>query len=236
MTAGHRPVASLAHKAARPQPFSWANAGKAVTPARHRTTSKRHRETSRTVLVRRGGFGSAALRPREGFMGDAGELNPLPNSPIRCGSAPSQAGWLNWAARRLSLFSTVGSRLVRFSLLGPSNASAERLQGASLDSMLPTRAFAVHRNAAACAACRLRRETASAYLKAAGIAIAPRPCGHGPKPAKGVSTNSGGSKPASAAEVSTDSGPPRLPHATAAPGSPEGLRAAPLAGPERQRL
>jgi transposase len=53
----------------------------------------------------------------------------------------------------------------------------------------------------------VRRETASAYLKAAGIAIAPRRWGHGAKPAK---------------EVSTDSVPVRTPHATAAPGSLEG--------------
>ena len=54
----------------------------------------------------------------------------------------------------------------------------------------------------------VRRETASGYLKAAGIAVAGRGR-RGPKPAisQGVSTDSRGSKPAIPAEVSTDSGP-----------------------------
>jgi len=57
----------------------------------------------------------------------------------------------------------------------------------------------------------VRRETASGYLKAAGVAVrAPRRWGHGdPKPAKGVSTDSGGEEEAKPAkEVSTDSAPP----------------------------
>ncbi len=50
----------------------------------------------------------------------------------------------------------------------------------------------------------VRRETASAYLRAAGIAVRPaRAWGHPPKPASGVSTDP--ANPAS--EVSTDSGP-----------------------------
>jgi hypothetical protein len=61
----------------------------------------------------------------------------------------------------------------------------------------------------------VRRETASAYLKPAGIAIAPRRWGHGAKPAK---------------EVSTDSVPVRTPHATAAPGSLEGPAPSPPPG------
>ena len=68
----------------------------------------------------------------------------------------------------------------------------------------------------------VRRETASAYLKEAGIPIARRRWGHAPKPAKEVSTDSAGSKPASAAEVSTDSAAEQTPLPTAAPGSPDG--------------
>jgi hypothetical protein len=57
----------------------------------------------------------------------------------------------------------------------------------------------------------VRRETASAYLKAAGIAVRP-PGGWGrrrsPKPAKQVSTDPGAAPPAKPAkQVSTDSGP-----------------------------
>jgi len=56
----------------------------------------------------------------------------------------------------------------------------------------------------------VRRETASAYLKAAGVAVrcrGGRPGGWPPKPATtaGVSTDSGPSKPATTGEVSTDS-------------------------------
>lgn len=56
----------------------------------------------------------------------------------------------------------------------------------------------------------VRRETASGYLKAAGIAVAGRGR-RGSKPAisQGVSTDSRGSKPAILPEVSTDSGPSR---------------------------
>ena len=67
----------------------------------------------------------------------------------------------------------------------------------------------------------MRRETASAYLKAAGIAIARRPWGHGPKPAKGVSTDPVGAKPASGGEVSTDSAV-RTPLPAAVPGAVDG--------------
>jgi transposase len=61
------------------------------------------------------------------------------------------------------------------------------------------------------AATGVRRETASAYLKAAGIAVrAPGRWGHaGPKPAKEVSTDSSMAKPAK--EASTDSAPPEWP-------------------------
>jgi len=54
----------------------------------------------------------------------------------------------------------------------------------------------------------VRRETASGYLKAAGIAVAGRGR-RGSKPAisQGASIDSRGSKPAILAEVSTDSGP-----------------------------
>src|SRR5207237_2522584 len=60
----------------------------------------------------------------------------------------------------------------------------------------------------------VRRETASAYLKAAGIPVRERggrPAVWPPKPAttSGVSTDPGPSKPATTAEVSTDSGPPK---------------------------
>ena len=54
----------------------------------------------------------------------------------------------------------------------------------------------------------VRRETASAYLKAAGVPV--RDARHRqlrPKPASEASTDPGGSKPASQGEVSTDSGP-----------------------------
>src|SRR5512139_926628 len=59
----------------------------------------------------------------------------------------------------------------------------------------------------------IRRETASAYLRAAGIVIRGRggqPSVWPPKPAtaEGVSTDSGLGKPAIAAEVSTDSATP----------------------------
>jgi len=54
----------------------------------------------------------------------------------------------------------------------------------------------------------VRRETASAYLKAAGIVVPPRRWGHEPKPAKGV-------------EVSTDPTSP-APRPAAAPGLPNG--------------
>src|SRR3954454_5175570 len=56
----------------------------------------------------------------------------------------------------------------------------------------------------------VRRETASAYLRAASIAIrAPRQLAPPAKPAtaSGVSTDPGSPKPASSEEVSTDSGP-----------------------------
>ena len=56
----------------------------------------------------------------------------------------------------------------------------------------------------------VRRETASGYLKAAGIAVRGRgrPPSRRSKPAitEGVSTDPGGSKPAISGEVSTDSG------------------------------
>ena len=67
----------------------------------------------------------------------------------------------------------------------------------------------------------VRRETASAYLKAAGISVPARRWGHPPKPAKEVSTDPPVSKPAKGAEVSTDSRTP-APLPTAAPGSPNG--------------
>src|SRR2546428_347271 len=58
----------------------------------------------------------------------------------------------------------------------------------------------------------VRRETASAYLKAAGIAVRGRGGRRGVWPSKpattaGVSTDPGPSKPATTAGVSTDSGP-----------------------------
>jgi transposase len=64
----------------------------------------------------------------------------------------------------------------------------------------------------------VRRETASAYLKAAGISIPSRRWGHEAKPAKEVSTDPAVSKPAKEGEVSTDS-PSPTPLPTAAPGS-----------------
>src|SRR2546422_3139439 len=59
----------------------------------------------------------------------------------------------------------------------------------------------------------VRRETASTYLKAAGIPVRERggrPRVWPPKPATTpeVSTDSGPSKPATTSDVSTDSGPP----------------------------
>src|SRR3954451_24978605 len=60
----------------------------------------------------------------------------------------------------------------------------------------------------------VRRETASAYLKAAGIPVRERACrprGGPPKPATTPegSTDSGPSRPAPTSEVSTDSDPPK---------------------------
>ena len=60
----------------------------------------------------------------------------------------------------------------------------------------------------------VRRETASAYLKAAGIPVRERggrPLVWPPKPATTpeVSTDRGSSKPATTPAVSTDSGPPK---------------------------
>ena len=55
----------------------------------------------------------------------------------------------------------------------------------------------------------VRRETASAYLKAAGVPVRAERTRRPPKPASGVSTDSGAAKPASREGVSTDSvGPP----------------------------
>ena len=68
----------------------------------------------------------------------------------------------------------------------------------------------------------VRRETASAYLKEAGIPIARRRWGHAPKPAKEVSTDSAGSKPVSGAGVSTNSATEQTPLPAAAPGFPDG--------------
>ncbi len=91
----------------------------------------------------------------------------------------------------------------------------------------------------------VRRETASAYLKAAGIAIRPLRGRHPPakpasqaitapgadsKPASQVSTDSGTPKPASWEGVSTDSHLAQTPPAAAAPGL---LGAAPPPPPER---
>jgi transposase len=67
----------------------------------------------------------------------------------------------------------------------------------------------------------VRRETASAYLKAAGIVVPARRWGHEPKAAKAVSTDLTGVKPAKGVEVSTDLPSPTL-HPTAAPGCPNG--------------
>ncbi len=69
----------------------------------------------------------------------------------------------------------------------------------------------------------VRRETASAYLKAAGVPV--RDARHRQlraKPASEVSTDSRQSKPASPAEVSTDPVVAPAPPATAAPGSSAG--------------
>ena len=78
----------------------------------------------------------------------------------------------------------------------------------------------------------VRRETASAYLKAAGVGIrGERQRQLRPKPASEVSTDSEGAKPASGGEVSTDSAPARAPLPAAAPGAPDGP--APPPGHER---
>src|SRR5260370_23762278 len=74
----------------------------------------------------------------------------------------------------------------------------------------------------------VRRETASAYLKAAGVAVRARggrPEVWPPKPATtaGVSTDSGPAKPATTAGVSTDPGPPKT--ATTGEVSPDPERA-----------
>jgi transposase len=68
----------------------------------------------------------------------------------------------------------------------------------------------------------VRRETASAYLKAAGVPVRAERTRRPPKPASEVSTDSGGAKPASGAGVSTDSSAVGSPHPAAAPGSPDG--------------
>jgi hypothetical protein len=79
----------------------------------------------------------------------------------------------------------------------------------------------------------VRRETASAYLKAAGIAVRPPGrCGRAPKPANEVSTDSGAvapATPANAAEVSTDSeaGPPAGPAIVGPDHSPRTSRCEP---------
>ena len=66
----------------------------------------------------------------------------------------------------------------------------------------------------------VRRETASAYLKEAGVPIRPeRTRRPPPKPASQVSTDSGESKPASPGEVSTDSLRARATEQAATPGS-----------------
>jgi len=75
----------------------------------------------------------------------------------------------------------------------------------------------------------VRRETASAYLKAAAIAIPHRRWGHAAKPAKEVSTDRSGAKPANGAEVSTDSVLSRTPPA-AAPAAPDGPAPPPPSG------
>lgn len=72
------------------------------------------------------------------------------------------------------------------------------------------------------AATGVRRETASTYLKAAGVPIRPERTRRLPKAASEVSTDSGEAKPASRAGVSTDSDAGSRPHPTAAPGSPTG--------------
>jgi len=75
----------------------------------------------------------------------------------------------------------------------------------------------------------VRRETASAYLKAAGISVPPRHWGRIAKPAKEVSTDPAVSKPANGIVVSTDSTSP-TPLPTAAPGSPNGPAPPPRPG------
>jgi transposase len=66
----------------------------------------------------------------------------------------------------------------------------------------------------------IRRETVSAYLKAAGIAVrSPRARRLPAKPASRVTTDPVGSNPASGMEVTTDSHAPQTPRPTAAPGS-----------------
>ncbi len=77
----------------------------------------------------------------------------------------------------------------------------------------------------------VRRETASAYLKAAGITVAPRRWGHDSKPAKGVSTDPGVSKAATGEEMSTDSASQRIPLPAAASGSPDGPAPPPQRAP-----
>ncbi len=69
----------------------------------------------------------------------------------------------------------------------------------------------------------VRRETASAYLKAAGVTVPPRRWGHPAKPAKAVSTDPTGANPAKGAAVSTDS-------PAAAPGSVDGPAPPPAPG------
>jgi transposase len=82
----------------------------------------------------------------------------------------------------------------------------------------------------------VRRETASAYLKAAGVVVREHRQRQLPRPASEVATDSSDSKPASVPPVSTDSGEPKAasdegmctdsggyePPAAAAPGSVQG--------------
>ena len=82
------------------------------------------------------------------------------------------------------------------------------------------------------AATGVRRETASAYLKAAGVPIRAERTRRLPKPASAVSTDRGAAKPASREGVSTDS-PDGGPHPAAAPGSPTGP--APPPPPDRRQ-
>lgn len=66
----------------------------------------------------------------------------------------------------------------------------------------------------------VRRETVSAYLKAAGIPVRPQRARRLPaKPASQVTTDPAGSKPASGPEVTTDSGAARTLFPTVVPGS-----------------